>query len=82
MTNMFHVEVMRNLAQILAINILCQHWGVATGKVHMSLDCVGVIKWLHMVEGKTPQHWKHVDLLHEMQQWIATLGLQFSFAHV
>ena len=73
---------MGNLAQFLAIDILCQHWRVATGKVHMPLDCVGVIKQLHMVEGKTPQCWKHTDLLQEMWQWIAASGLQFSFAHV
>ena len=73
---------MGNLARILVIDILCQCWGVATGKVHMSLDCVGVINQLCRVEGKTLQHWKHTDLLHEMQQWIVALGLQFSFAYV
>ena len=42
--NAFQVEVMGNLARILALDVFCWRWGVTTGKVHLPLDCVGVIK--------------------------------------
>ena len=61
--NAFRVKVMGNLARIMAFDLLCHHWGVAMGRVEMLLDCLGVIKWVHVVEGKTPQCWKHADLL-------------------
>ena len=52
--NAFWAEVMGNLAQIMAINLICHQWGVAMGRVEMPLDCLGVIKWIHQGSGKTP----------------------------
>ena len=48
----------------------------------MPLDCLGIIKCIREGEGKTPQCWRHADLLWEMHQRIAALGLQYSFTHV
>ena len=80
--NTFWVEVMGNLARTMAIDLLCLQWGITVGRVAMPLDSLGIIKHIREGEGKTLQHWRHANLLQEMHQKIATLGLWYSFTHV